>query len=153
MEIIVSLACIFPVPLCEKTVDLWFELFSERVQIRAVLTASWPSVLFSQIFISTLLSVFWLITTERKNPSKLKCPQVASFALETPDLVWSSFFLLLVGNHREFFSTGLSTETNVYNTNSWIHTRILEKDFLVTEPWKYEECNYEFLLQLHLRLW
>ena len=63
------------------------------------------------------------------------------------------FCLLLVGNHREFFSTGLSTETNAYRTNLWIHTRILEKDFLVTKPWKDVKCNYEFLLQLYLRLW
>ena len=48
---IVSPALLFPVPVCEDTFDIWFELFSERVQIWGVLTTSWPSVLFSkQIF-------------------------------------------------------------------------------------------------------
>ena len=46
-----------------------------------------------------------------------------------------------------------STETNSYRINLWIYTRILEKDFLVAEPWKDVECNYKFLLQLYLRLW
>ena len=126
-------------------IDLWFELFSERVQIRGVLTTSSPSVLFSQKFISTLLSVFWLLTTECKNPSKLKCRQVASFALAALDLVCSSLFSTARRQPSWMFSTGLSTDTSAYRTNLWIHTRILEKDFLVTELWKDVECNYEFL--------
>ena len=37
---IFSPALLFPVPLCEETFDLWFELFSERVQIWGAVTAS-----------------------------------------------------------------------------------------------------------------
>ena len=54
-----------------------------------------------------------------------------------------SFFLLLIGNYCEIFSTRPSTETDPYRANMSIHTRILGKDFLVMEPWKDVECNYE----------
>ena len=53
---------------------IWFFLWKSTNQRR--FNCLLPSVLFSQNFILTFLSVFWLLTSECKNPSKKKCLQL-----------------------------------------------------------------------------
>ena len=62
------------------------------------------SFVFTKIYFNITVSVmFWLLTTECKNPSKLKCWQVASFALSTWFCLFLSFFYCSTVTIANFF--------------------------------------------------